>query len=137
MNTNQNTYILTRNLSTPNEMMGVLKVDNSLFYTIEKPWKDNTPSESCIPAGTYKCVWHSSPSKGMCYLITKVPNRSQILIHSANYASELLGCIALGMTLTTMKRGGGKGVLQSRKAMDTFHQLTGGKPFLLTIEERI
>lgn len=51
----------------------------------------------CIPEGIYDVKKrYSNKFKRNCYEIQNVKNRSSILIHPANYVSELLGCIALG-----------------------------------------
>ncbi len=64
---------------------------------MERPWLNNAVRLSCIPAGVYTVVRHDSPSKGECFWIKDVPNRTHILIHVANWAHELMGCIAPGV----------------------------------------
>ena len=73
--------------------MGLL--DNR-WWTIELPWKDNEVRVSCIPAGTYTVKQHTSPSKGSCFEIQDVPGRTHILLHVANWAKDVLGCIGPG-----------------------------------------
>lgn len=66
-------------------------------FTIERPWKMNQRYVSCIPEGDYPLIWHMT--KGKHYLrpeLDKVPDRSAILIHPANYPEDLLGCIGPG-----------------------------------------
>ena len=123
---------LTRTRSTPTEMLGFLLVDGVTFKTIERPWLFNQAGISCIPTGEYLLKWYSSPSKGMCYKVCDVPNREYILIHAANYASELQGCIALGLAQGIL--GGKEAVLHSISAMKEFHELTRGEPLVLTIK---
>lgn len=77
--------------------------DNLICNTMEKPWKDNTPSISCVPAGTYELNKTNSPKFGQTYCLeNKALNvslsgdtaRTHILIHKANKETQLLGCIA-------------------------------------------
>lgn len=77
-------------------------LDNQLVcYTIELPWRDNTPQVSCIPEGDYPLIKWLSPNHGNCLLVEDVPKRSSILIHPANNAlRELRGCIAPVTKLT-------------------------------------
>jgi len=92
---------------------GLLLLDNQLVcYTIELPWRDNQPRVSCIPEGCYPLVKRYSKTHGNHLMLQKVPNRSLILIHTANNAlRDLQGCIAPVSKLT----GPGCGD-QSRKA---------------------
>jgi hypothetical protein len=76
------------------ETLGNLTVGDTVFKTLERPWKDNKPNISCIPAGSYIVKWTFSPRMlKYTYEVTGVPNRSGIRIHVANYFNELLGCI--------------------------------------------
>ena len=79
-------------------------------YTVEQPWRGNRPFESCVPEGVYRLVPVTSPRWGRTYALVNEQNRvfaahSDIerdgdryacLIHAANRASELQGCIAPG-----------------------------------------
>ena len=66
--------------------------------TLELPWKDNKEDVSCIPTGTYKYKkWFSPHFNRTVLRLENVPNRTNILIHPANYVSELRGCIAVGL----------------------------------------
>ncbi len=69
-----------------------------------------------IPTGTYPCIPHNSPKHPHTWEITDVPNRSEILIHNANLASQLLGCVAPGDTYGTLN--GEQAVLNSVLTMD-------------------
>lgn len=64
--------------------------------TLELPYKDNSRNISCIPEGEYKVTRRYSEKYKHHFLINEVPNRSYILIHPANYYSQLRGCIAVG-----------------------------------------
>lgn len=64
--------------------------------TLELPWKDNKRKISCVPTGTYKVVRRTSQKYGEHFYLTNVPGRNLILIHAANYVTDLLGCIGVG-----------------------------------------
>lgn len=103
MNLTMNTY--ARKDSTT----GILTANGVSFFTIEQPWRDNKIGESCVPAGTYRLIPYSSPTHGATYCLSNselniygpgpfpVGGRSYCELHSANWARQLEGCIALGM----------------------------------------
>ena len=76
--------------------LGVLNFFGFRCYTLELPDKGNKTNISCIPAGTYECKKHVSPSQGECISVTNVVGRSHILIHKGNYTSDIRGCILVG-----------------------------------------
>lgn len=98
-----NKLILTRDLQSELVTHGRLNLvgpgGNTLFscFSLELPWKQNRVGESCIPEGQYKLLHRSSPKYGNHLHVIDVPARSYILIHPANYVSQLRGCIAPGM----------------------------------------
>ena len=65
-----------------------------ICHTIERPWLQNRVNVSCIPAGTYDLKPVNSPKFGLTFEVESVIGRTHILIHKANKASELQGCIA-------------------------------------------
>lgn len=67
-----------------------------LCFSLELPWKGNEKEVSCIPAGIYKAVRHTSPKFGETYLLLDVPNRSEIIFHAGNSIADTEGCILLG-----------------------------------------
>ena len=81
-----------------------------VFFTVERPWLDNEESLSCIPEGIY--ALHRRPSQIVtnsthgeytdAYEVMGVPGRSDILIHPANWPSELRGCIGPGTTYVVL-----------------------------------
>lgn len=84
------------------------------FSTIERPWLDNRPRVSCIPAATYLCKPRMFERGGyMTYEVTGVPDRSLILLHIANFPADVLGCIGVGMAAGTLN--GHMAVLRSRE----------------------
>ena len=77
--------------------LGVLTYGDFRCFTLELPWKNNEKNISCIPrAEAYQGRKHESPSNGDCIAIDNVLNRTYIQIHSANFARQLRGCIAVG-----------------------------------------
>jgi len=109
--------ILTRDTFTKFETLGVMEIagTNNRLHTIERPWvAGNEPGEdggepgvSCVPYGTYELVLHDTPAHPHTFALVNreldvthwpVPGfRSAVLIHPANWARELRGCIALGL----------------------------------------
>jgi len=84
---------LVRVKSTPLVTLGLL---DGTWWTVENPWLDNQVRVSCIPAGVYTVKRHESPSKGLCWSVPDVLDRTFILIHVANWAKDVLGCIGVG-----------------------------------------
>jgi len=106
------------------------------LYSIEKPWLDNAPEVSCIPHGEYRCTLYSSPSKGLVYLLHDVFGREMIEIHKANFQSELLGCLGIGLSFGILKNKDGKNeaaVLNSSAALGKLMTITDNKEFDLII----
>lgn len=119
---------------------GTLHTDSGFeCYTLELPDKDNAPGKSCIPSGQYRCEKRVSPKHGPCYYVLNVPGRSDIEIHSANWAGDeekgfkcqLLGCLAPGRAIGEL--AGQKAVLSSRDALAGFESDLSGEAFILTI----
>lgn len=95
--------------------------------TLELPWLNNNKRVSCIPAGKYKAIKHVSPKFGNCLWIKGVPNRSEILIHPANYVQQLLGCIALGNKHIDINKDGLMDVADSKTTVNKLLNLIEGK----------
>jgi hypothetical protein len=85
--------------------------------TLELPWLDNKRRQSCIPVGDYEVVKWTSPTFGDCFHITNVPDRDLILIHPANFRSDLLGCIAVGEKHTDINGDGNRDVTNSKATL--------------------
>jgi len=97
--------ILRRFRSDEVGTFGTLEIDNVVFFTVEKPWKDNKPFESCIPEGEYSLMPHKSNKYGNVLAIVGGTvshykdggfERYACLIHTANYPHDVEGCIGLG-----------------------------------------
>jgi hypothetical protein len=104
----------------PEGTLGLIDFEGERFYTIERPWLDNTPNVSCIPEGAYNTGWRDSPRFGETWHIKEVQDRTYILIHAANFPKEVQGCIGLGLGLM----GDRVAVSSSRKAVARFEELT-------------
>ncbi len=103
--------------------IGRLNIGGRDYYTIENPWKDNAPFISCIPEGEYRMTRVDSPKYGEhMWEVSEVQGRSHILVHVANTAENVTGCIGLGMGLY----GDLAGVSQSRVANENFYIVTDG-----------
>lgn len=76
------------------------------WYGVEKPWRDNKPSISCIPEGIYYAERYDSPTpgRGTVWQFNDVPGRTHIQIHKGNWESDVIGCIALGKELGAMTK---------------------------------
>lgn len=125
---------------------GRLSGAGSSLPTVERPWLGNVPNKSCIPQGVYEWEPWVSPTHGNCLIIHSeqhdgVPHHQRIwktkedgerfggrwgiLIHVANTAEELAGCVAPGLEFGTPY--GRWGVTQSRDAMSALLRATEGK----------
>ena len=103
--------------------MGVLTYEGQQWWTVEKPWENNQPFQSCIPEGSYKMGRHDSPKFGKdTWHVLEVPDRSYILIHAGNTSADVVGCIALGKSL----RINADGVSSSRTALNELLAATEG-----------
>jgi len=65
--------------------------------------KDGKP-HPCVPTGDYDVPWTENvhPEHPFCYQLitgpgTPAPDRSDVLLHAANWIRELLGCLAPGL----------------------------------------
>lgn len=70
--------------------------DKKICQTLELPFNDNKKNISCIPEGTYQAQFHFSAKHKSCFLILRVPDRSEILIHIGNTLRDTRGCILVG-----------------------------------------
>ncbi len=135
------TVLLQRFESSDQGTLGRVFIDGEIFcWSIEPPNRNNQPNLSCIPTGSYRCVWHKSPKYGWVYLVTGVPGRGHILIHPGNLGGDVLkgylthtkGCLLLG------RRGGWlnnqRAVLVSRPTVRLFFKAMGKQDFMLVIQ---
>ncbi len=136
---------LTRDVEqrVPYCTLGTLVADHlPPFQTIEKPWVSHPgvlcgeQRMSCIGKGTYMLERRETEARGRHWILSNPalgvyrfpkeipPNeyaRCLVLIHAANWAHELLGCIAPGIARAIM--GEEQAVTGSRQAMLELHNL--------------
>lgn len=135
------TILISRFFRNNIQTLGVLNVINNqasntevTARTVELPWKDNQRNISCIPPGKYPGELRTSEKYGKHVHIKEVPNRSYILIHPANFVSQLRGCIAPGQAHIDIDGDGYRDVTSSR---DTVAEIVAALPekFDVVIEE--
>lgn len=105
------------------DTLGSLVLPSGLVLsTIERPWKDNASGISCIPEGEYLMTMVMSPHMHkLTYLLQSVPKRDCIRVHSANWAHQLRGCIAPGLSvLAATKDNPYRTAVSSRIAVQKF-----------------
>lgn len=126
--------------------LGRLSVNSrGAFDTIERPWvpgPDGTvcgeQQQSCIGVGVYRMESRETEARGKHWILsnpalgvyrypqdipTGVYARSLVLIHAANWAHELLGCIAPGKIRGVINSEWGVG--DSRAALNEIRTLIG------------
>lgn len=129
--------------------LGFMLVFGESFPTIERPWRASADGPggmkgvSCVPPGKYELEKHDSDAHGRTFALVNwkldvfhfdgdVPNerrgiaRTAVLIHAANYVSELRGCIAPGLAHAEIVSNPGVEqfmVTHSRNAMQRIHAL--------------
>jgi len=105
-----------------------------VVYTLELPWRENRRGESRIYAGKYSAWLWESPTFGMTVIrLEDKHNRLNILIHPANWTSQLAGCIAPGTSRSIDQNA----VWNSRDAMtqlvDFCDRYAGDRGFVVEV----
>ena len=136
--------------------LGRLILGQDAFHTIERPWIPNAfgpggkKGISCVAVGAYRLVRHDSeahpktwalvnPTLDVYHQPYEVPlekrlyARTAVLIHVANWAHELRGCIAPGFA--RQLSASGWQVTQSRAAVARIQELAPWVDHTLEIEE--
>lgn len=125
---------LQRKTRNKDGTFGLLTTDSGFVcVTVELDWQNNEVGKSCIPEGTYTCTYRLSPAHGMCYHIENVPDRTNCEIHAANFAHELLGCIAPGHEVIQLN--GLPAVSKSRDTLAALEDNLNRETFTLVIKE--
>ena len=95
--------------SWPEELastLGHLRLPSGQWLaTIERPWLKNEAIVSCVPEGVYSMNKRVSPvvkrstrgAYSVGWEVRAVPNRSYIMIHPGNWATDTEGCIVVGL----------------------------------------
>lgn len=99
---------LCRTEHTSTHTAGYMVVNGKKFFTMEREWNNNKVGSSCVPTGVYRVRAYDSPRFGKTWILSNPSlgigefpgqsRRSGILIHHANFAFELQGCIAPGLS---------------------------------------
>lgn len=107
--------------------------DNTILcFTVERPYIGDHP---CINKGTYSFHSYNSPTKGDVWLRDDAAandGRVAVEIHAANWARQLLGCIAVGEEVKIID--GTEGVTNSKATLAMLKKKLPDE-FYLTIEE--
>lgn len=118
--------LLTRFAYSPYGTFGKLLLPEFECYTVERPWLDNKPRQSCIPEGNYAMQLGRYNRGGYdVYEVIEVPGRSLIKIHIGNTMEDVIGCIAVGNALGYIE--GKWAVTSSKKAFGQFMQAMQGQ----------
>ena len=139
--------------------LGTLEAGGRRWPTVERPWLPasdgpaGVPERSCIGVGTYRLEPRETDARGKHFILSNpllrvyhhqkdVPRgqygRFLILIHAANWAHELLGCIAPGKVRLAPRASGNPFdewmVVQSKAALNELRTvLTSGYDHQLQI----
>lgn len=134
--------LLNRDYATSYCTLGQLSCEGRNWSTIERPWVPSSSSicgekgRSCIPLGEYRVTKYNSdahpnvfalsaPKLGVYVTESEVPPslgltaRTRVLIHPANWASELRGCVAPGKT----RAKGPDGLWMVRASRDAMNEI--------------
>jgi len=110
------------------QFLGIMTLFDDLDFpffevrTLELPDKENKRRISCIPCGEYEVIKRWSEKYGDHFHILGVPGRDYILIHSANFYSQLLGCVAVGFSHTDIDGDGYRDVTNSKSALKKLNE---------------
>lgn len=108
------------------------------FHTVEKPWRQNLPNVSCIPNGVYEAE-RSFFNRGgyKAVEILGVPDRTDILIHVANRAEDVSGCIGIGMEDALDRVGHSRAAVSSLEDLVWKQWPTADLRVLVMTDERV
>lgn len=138
--------MISRLSSDEHGTIGKLTVAGTLFQcdTLELPWRNNLKGKSCITADTYKAwVWYSPHFKRNVIRLEDKNDRSDCLIHPANFAgdedagefTQVHGCTAVGVGFADLLNPKGKmqfGIQRSKVTMDKLMATIGEGPHTVT-----
>lgn len=129
--------VLNRLLDTGKETLGSLTIYDELKVcyeckTLELSWKDNKRNVSCVPRGEYEVSTRFSERHGEHFILKDVYDRDFILIHSANFYTQLRGCVAVGKSYADINGDNELDVTSSRDTLDDLLNILPSS-FLITI----
>ncbi len=111
--------LLERQPSETDHTKGFLSFGDEILATLEQEWREHPDGDpggesnnSCVPAGKYQLISHARPSGkevvalvnedlGVYYLTEDRPDgrgRFLILMHPGNWVTDVVGCIAPGLS---------------------------------------
>jgi hypothetical protein len=91
--------------------------------SLERPWLNNFPFISCIPAGTYMIKKRWSPRfKSHLHVLSltgknNIEGRTWILIHAGNYFKNTKGCILVGAEFQEINSDGWLDITSSKETL--------------------
>lgn len=91
--------------------------------TLELANNDNRRNISCIPTGSYNVKSRYSSKYNDHFIIEDVPDRDFILIHPANFHTDLRGCIGIGKEFADINDDNRQDITQSRATMKKLLQI--------------
>ena len=121
--------------------LSIFDEDTMVFQckTLELPYLENHKDISCILPGEYECERLHHRKFGICWLLNNVPDRSGIIIHIGNYATErmlferaiirnvrkvdTLRCILPGLRFFDINGDGNLDVADSTRAMNALRAI--------------
>jgi hypothetical protein len=112
--------VLIRTEESEEQTLGTLFIFDGLdpifeCCTLELPYKENQRNISSIPTGRYEVQPRNSAKYGDHFLVKNVNFRDYILIHEANYYTQLKGCIAVGENFYDINKDQVTDITSSRK----------------------
>lgn len=136
---------VTRFYFDSKETLGTLTSTNEnksfVCKVLELAWLNNQSNVSCVPEGRYLCKYTRSNRMSnaaghdvFTYEVMDVPNRAGIRVHSANFAPQLLGCLALGDAHKDINSDQELDVVHSGNTIAAFVEFMNKEDFLLTIK---
>ena len=128
--------VLVRFKKTPTRVLGHLFLYQTdpehhlvgRVCTLELPDLGNQHYISCIPQGHYSLKlekWGKPKKDTWAYRFDKVKDRDGVLIHPANYVTQILGCVAVGQRFEDLNKDGELDVADSRKAIEYLKSICG------------
>lgn len=96
------TFAITiyREYSSSECTSGYLAVNGQIIcYCLERPWQNNQPLVSAIPAGVYSAHVRYDHADAWRIELDNVPHREHVEIHVGNWAFNSEGCILVGASL--------------------------------------
>lgn len=139
-----NTVNLVRFAYMPDCTLGWMQYHGLRLATIERPWipspvhRGGLNARSCVPDGGYRLTRHSGPRFPDTFALsspeldvfinepTVGAGRSAILIHVGNWASDVIGCIAVGLAHAWLDNR--QAVTSSKVAMNQLRAALAGDP---------